>query len=57
MSQLQSQQASLRAELKSQKARDRYELMQDSVRESLSKAGKIKVHKQVVDRLVGSYRG
>ncbi len=57
MSQFAAQKDSLRDELKNLKARERYELFQDSVRSAMIKAGKVKIHKKVVDRITGSYRG
>jgi peptidyl-prolyl cis-trans isomerase D len=55
MSQLPAQRASIRDEIKSQRARDRAALFEAGVKEALVKAGKIKIHKDVIDRLVASY--
>ena len=48
---------SIRDELKSKKARERNMLFEDGLREALIKEGKIKIHQQVVDRLIANYRG
>jgi peptidyl-prolyl cis-trans isomerase D len=48
---------SIRDELKSRKARERNMLFEDGLREALIKEGKIKIHQQVVDRLIANYRG
>jgi peptidyl-prolyl cis-trans isomerase D len=55
MSKLPEQRASIRDELKSQKARERGSLFEAGLREALVKAGKIKYHKDVVDRVLASY--
>ncbi|MBS1858517.1 MAG: peptidyl-prolyl cis-trans isomerase, partial [Acidobacteria bacterium] len=55
MSQLPAQRATIRDEIKSQRARDRAALFESGVKEALVKAGKIKIHKDVIDRLVASY--
>jgi peptidyl-prolyl cis-trans isomerase D len=47
----------IRDELKSQKARDRESLFEAGLRESLIKSGKIKIHQDVINRLIASYRG
>lgn len=56
-SQLPAQRTSIRDELKTQKARDREALFEAGLRETLIKQGKIKIHKEVIDRLISSYRG
>src|SRR5579862_1882437 len=48
---------SIRDELKSKKARERNMLFEDGLREALTKEGKIKIHQQVVDRLIANARG
>ena len=48
---------SIRDELKSKKARERNMLFEDGLREGLIKEGKIKIHQQVVDRVIASYKG
>ncbi len=55
MSQLAAQRAAIRDEIKGQRARDRSTLFEAGVREALIKSGKIKIHKEVIDRLVASY--
>jgi peptidyl-prolyl cis-trans isomerase D len=52
-----AQRNQIRDELKTQKARDREALFEAGLRESLIQAGKIKIHKDVIDRLIASYRG
>jgi peptidyl-prolyl cis-trans isomerase D len=57
MSQLASQRDEIRQALRQEKAQLRYELFQDSVRSALIREGDVKIHKEVVDRIAGSYRG
>jgi len=57
MSLLPAQRAGLAAELRGKKARERNELFAEGVREQLTKEGKLKIHKKVVDQLAASYRG
>jgi peptidyl-prolyl cis-trans isomerase D len=57
MSKLPEQRATLRDEIKSQKARDRNSLFEAGLREALVKQGKIKIHQDVINRLLASYRG
>lgn len=47
----------VRDELKTQKARDREALFEAGLREALVKQGKIKIHQDVINRLIASYRG
>ncbi len=47
----------LRDELKSKKARERDQLFEAGLREQLIKEGKVKIHEDVVNRLVANYRG
>jgi peptidyl-prolyl cis-trans isomerase D len=56
LSTLPAQRAVLRDEIKSQKARDRNQLFEAGVKDTLIKQGKVKIHKDVVDRLVGNFR-
>jgi len=56
MSKLPEQRASLRDEIKSQKARDRNALFETGVKDTLTKQGKIRVHPDVLQRLIASYR-
>jgi len=57
MSKLPEQRATLRDEIKSQKARDRNSLFEAGLRDALIKQGKIKIHQDVINRLVAGYRG
>ena len=57
MSKLPEQRATLRDEIKSQKARDRNSLFEAGLRDALVKQGKIKIHQDVINRLLASYRG
>ncbi len=43
--------------LKSEKARERNELFEQSVRDRLISEGKVKIHQDVINRLVANYRG
>jgi len=56
MSKLPEQRISIRDELKSQKAQNRYALFQTGIRDMLIKQGVVKYHQDVIDRLVASYR-
>ena len=56
MSQLPAQRATIRDEIKTQRARDRNMLFEAGVKEMLVKEGKIKIHQQAIDRLLASYR-
>ena len=57
MSQFAAQRATLLQEVKNTKARERLELLQEGIRDQLIKEGKIKIHQDVINRLVTSYRG
>jgi peptidyl-prolyl cis-trans isomerase D len=57
MSKLPEQRVALRDEIKSQKARDRNSLFEAGIRDALIKQGKIKIHQDVINRLIASYRG
>jgi peptidyl-prolyl cis-trans isomerase D len=46
----------IRDELKSQRARDRATLFEAGIKDALVKSGKIKIHQDVIDRLIASYR-
>ena len=50
------QRAAIRDEIKSQQARDRNTLFETGIREALIKQGKIKIHQEVINRLIGTYR-
>jgi peptidyl-prolyl cis-trans isomerase D len=54
---LAEQRDSVRQDVKMRKARQRIELFQDSLRTGLIRDGKIKIHQDVVNRIVASYRG
>jgi peptidyl-prolyl cis-trans isomerase D len=56
-SKMAEQRTTIRDELKGQKGRDREALFEASLRESLVKSGKIKVHQDVINRLITQYRG
>ncbi|HTP32205.1 MAG TPA: peptidylprolyl isomerase [Candidatus Acidoferrales bacterium] len=56
MSQLPAQRAAIRDEIKSQRARDRNMLFEAGIKDALIRQGKIKIHQQVIDRLLASYR-
>jgi hypothetical protein len=57
MSQFAEQRSRLRDDLKSKKARERDQLFEAGLREQLIKEGKVKIHEDVVNRLVANYRG
>jgi peptidyl-prolyl cis-trans isomerase D len=57
MSKLPEQREAMISEIKTRKARQRAELFQDSLRSALIRDGKIKVHQQVINRILESYRG
>jgi hypothetical protein len=57
MSKLAEQRATIRDQIKSQKAGDRNRLFQAGLREQLIRDGKIKIHQDVVKRLAANYRG
>jgi hypothetical protein len=57
LSKLPEQRVALRDEIKSQKARDRNSLFEAGLRDALIKQGKIKIHQDVINRLLASYRG
>lgn len=50
------QKTAIRDELKQSRARERNSLFEDGVRSQLEKDGKLKINKEVVDRLIASYR-
>lgn len=57
MSQLASETEMIRSVVKNERAQERIQLFQESVRDAFIKSGDIKIHKEVVDRITGSYRG
>jgi len=52
-----AQRSGLRDELKGKKARERNDLFEAGLRQQLIKEGKVKIHQDVVNRLVASYHG
>jgi peptidyl-prolyl cis-trans isomerase D len=56
-SELAAQRESLMEELRNRKARERLELFEDTIRNQLVKSGKVKIHQDVINRLVSNYRG
>jgi hypothetical protein len=52
-----AQRDSLLEQLKSQRAREHVELFEEGIRDQLVKQGKVKIHQDVINRLVSSYRG
>jgi peptidyl-prolyl cis-trans isomerase D len=54
---LAAQQAGIREELRSSKARDRKALFENGLRQELLRQGKIKIHQDVINRLTSTYRG
>lgn len=53
---LSAQSVGIRDELKSRKARERNMLFEDGIRKRLIKEGKVKIHRDVFNRVVASYR-
>jgi hypothetical protein len=51
-----TQVTAIRNDLKQKLARERNQIFEDGVRQSLEKEGKIKLHKDVIDRIVAGYR-
>jgi hypothetical protein len=47
----------IRDEIKSQKGRDRGMLFEAGLKEALVREGKIKIHQEVINRLIAQYRG
>jgi peptidyl-prolyl cis-trans isomerase D len=56
LSQLAAQRSVIRDEIKSQRARERNTLFETGVKDMLIKQGKIKIHQDVINRLIGNYR-
>src|SRR5580658_9297308 len=54
---LPSQRVAIRDQIKGQKGQARNSLFEEGVRDALTKEGKIKVHQDVIDRLLASYHG
>jgi hypothetical protein len=57
LSGLASQRLGIRDQIKSQKGQARNLLFEEGVRDALTKEGKIKVHQDVIDRLLAGYHG
>jgi peptidyl-prolyl cis-trans isomerase D len=53
---LATQRGMIRDEIKSQRARDRATLFETGIKEQMVKDGKIKIHQDVIDRLISTYR-
>ena len=56
MSQLPAQRTVIRDDIKSQRARERNTLFETGVKDMLIKQGKIKIHQDVINRLIANYR-
>jgi peptidyl-prolyl cis-trans isomerase D len=56
MSALPAQRAAIRDEIKRQRAGDRNMLFEAGVKDAMIKSGKIKIHQDVINRLLASYR-
>jgi len=56
MAGLAAQRATIRDEIKSQRARDRNTLFENGVKDMLIKQGKIKIHQDVINRLISNYK-
>jgi peptidyl-prolyl cis-trans isomerase D len=56
MAGLKDQRPVIRDEIKSQRSRDRSALFENGLKEALVKQGKIKIHQDVINRLIASYR-
>jgi peptidyl-prolyl cis-trans isomerase D len=57
MSKIAEQRNAVRDDIKNQKARDRGAVFESGLREALTKEGKIKVHQDVINRLIAQYKG
>ncbi|MCU1236295.1 MAG: PpiC-type peptidyl-prolyl cis-trans isomerase [Candidatus Solibacter sp.] len=51
-----AQRSTIRDEIKSQRARDRNTLFENGVKDMLIKQGKIKIHQDVINRLIANYK-
>ena len=56
MSQLPAQRNIIRDDIKSQRARERNTLFESGVKDMLIKQGKVKIHQDVINRLIANYR-
>ena len=57
MNGLAADRVAIRDQIKSQKSQARNTLFEEGVRQALIKEGKVKIHQDVVDRLIASYHG
>jgi peptidyl-prolyl cis-trans isomerase D len=57
MSKMGEERSKIRDEIKSQKGRDRGMLFEAGLKEALVRQGKIKIHQEVINRLIAQYRG
>lgn len=57
MSKLAEQRSQLRDEIRSRKARTEFDLFAESVRSALIRDGKVKIHQDVVQRIINGYQG
>jgi hypothetical protein len=57
MAKLGEERSKIRDEIKSTKGRDRGMLFEAGLKESLVRQGKIKIHQEVINRLIQQYRG
>ena len=55
MAQFAAQRSTVRDQIKSQKARDRANLFDAGVKADLIKSGKVKIHQDVIKRLLSGY--
>jgi peptidyl-prolyl cis-trans isomerase D len=56
LSQLAAQRSAIRDQIKGERSRDRNTLFENGVKDLLIKQGKIKIHQDVINRLVANYR-
>ncbi|HWB84927.1 MAG TPA: peptidyl-prolyl cis-trans isomerase [Bryobacteraceae bacterium] len=56
MSKLAEQRSSIRDEIKSRKAQDRNSLFEAGLRDEMIRQGKIKIHQEVINRLINNYK-
>jgi peptidyl-prolyl cis-trans isomerase D len=56
LGQLAAQRSTIRDQIKSERSRDRNTLFESGVKDMLIKQGKIKIHQDVINRLVANYR-
>jgi peptidyl-prolyl cis-trans isomerase D len=51
-----AQMAAIREDIKGKLARERNQILQDGIRQTLMKEGKIKIHQDVIDRIVAGFK-